>query len=293
MGNIQSVRLQAVSLQKHPKLTEAWVQEQIAQDPTVLGLGELQLIDRERRQPRAGRLDLLLVDPESARRYTVELQLGSVDESHVIRTIEYWDLERKRYPNRDHCAVLVAEEVTSRFLNVLSLLNGTIPLIVLQMKAYQVTNDGVALVFTRVLDETIRGIPEDEEAAEAAPTTREDWETRSSKAIMELVDQFFSLAQEVTGASLTPKYNKYYVGVVHEDRSRLFFLLRPLRKALTIKFKIPESAELSAKIEESGVNMLPYEHQWGQYRIQITRQELRTQEALLRELIGLAWKATT
>lgn len=290
--SIQSVRLPVVSLNKHPQLNEAWVQQQIASEPNILGLGDLQLIERERRQPRAGRLDLLLVDPASGRRYTTELQLGTVDESQIIRTIEYWDLERKRYPNRDHCAVLVAEEVTARFLNVLSLLNATIPLIVLQMKAYQVAGDSVALIFTRVLDETVRGVPEDEEAAEAAPTTREYWESKSTKAMLELTDQVFELARDVTSAQLSPKYNKYYVGVVHENRSRLFFYARPLKKAVTLMFKIPESTELTSTIEEAGVTLLSYQHQWGQYRIQITKPEFKSHEALLRELIALAWEST-
>jgi len=56
----------------------------------------------------------------------VEVQLGSTDESHIIRVIEYWDVERKRYPQYDHCAVLIAEEITARFLNVIGLFNGTI-----------------------------------------------------------------------------------------------------------------------------------------------------------------------
>jgi len=43
------------------------------------------------------RLDLLLQDADSNRRYEVEIQLGRTDEAHVIRTIEYWDIERKRY----------------------------------------------------------------------------------------------------------------------------------------------------------------------------------------------------
>ena len=30
---------------------------------------------------------------------------------------EYWDIERRRYPQYDHCAVLIAEDITSRFLN--------------------------------------------------------------------------------------------------------------------------------------------------------------------------------
>ena len=96
-----------LTLKSHPELNERWVQDRIAEDPTILGLGDLVLRDRERTQPRAGRLDLLLQDPETNRRYEVELQLGATDEAHIIRTIEYWDIERKRYPQYDHCAVLV------------------------------------------------------------------------------------------------------------------------------------------------------------------------------------------
>jgi hypothetical protein len=32
--------------------------------------------------------------------------LGATDESHIIRCIEYWDIERRRYPAYEHCAVL-------------------------------------------------------------------------------------------------------------------------------------------------------------------------------------------
>ena len=74
--------------------------------------------DRERPQPHAGRLNLLLQDTDSSRRYEVEIQLGRTDEGHIVRTIEYWDIERKRYPQYDHCAVIVAEDITARFLNV-------------------------------------------------------------------------------------------------------------------------------------------------------------------------------
>jgi len=70
---------------------------------------------------------VVLQDSETNQRYEVEIQLGATDESHIIRTIEYWDIERKRYPQYDHCAAIVAEDITSRFLNVISLFNGFIP----------------------------------------------------------------------------------------------------------------------------------------------------------------------
>lgn len=122
----------------HPALNEKWLQDRIAEDPAILGLGDLILKDRERIQPRAGRLDILLQNPESTARYEVEIQLGRTDESHIVRTIEYWDLERRRYPQYDHTAVIVAENVTSRFLNVISLFNGFIPIVAIQLNAVKI-----------------------------------------------------------------------------------------------------------------------------------------------------------
>ena len=53
-------KLTHINLKTHPTLNEKWVQDRIAEDPTILGLGDVILKDRERNQPRAGRLDLLL-----------------------------------------------------------------------------------------------------------------------------------------------------------------------------------------------------------------------------------------
>ena len=133
MPTLKYAKAERLLLSNHPEFNEKWVQERIAAEPTILGLGDLLLKDKERIQPRAGRLDLLLVDPDNLRRYEVELQLGTTDECHIIRTIEYWDIERKRYPQYDHCAVIIAEDITSRFLSIIGLFNGTIPLIALQM----------------------------------------------------------------------------------------------------------------------------------------------------------------
>ena len=182
------VRPERLSLKFHPELSEKWVQELIAADPSILGLGDLVLRDKERTQPRAGRLDLLLQDPETKRRYEVELQLGPTDEAHIIRTIEYWDIERKRYPQYDHCAVIIAEDITSRFLNVISLFNGSIPLIALQMQALKV-GDNLTLVFSKVVDELLRGAVDEDEDAEAAPTDRPYWEARATRQTVQLADE--------------------------------------------------------------------------------------------------------
>ena len=80
---------EVISLKDHPQFNEKWVQKIIAKEPAVLGLGDLEYRDSEKVQPKAGRLDLLLSDEENDRRYEVELMLGALDESHIIRTLEY------------------------------------------------------------------------------------------------------------------------------------------------------------------------------------------------------------
>src|SRR5882724_5560758 len=174
-----TLKLEVVSLKNSDTLTQKWVQDQIAHDPTILGLGELVLKDKERIQPHAGRLDLLLQDVDTLKRYEVEIQLGSTDEGHIIRTIEYWDIERKRYPQYEHAAVIVAEEITSRFLNVIQLFNGAIPLIALKMTAYKV-GEQTALTFVKVLDELTYGLVGPDEPVPEA-TNRQDWEYKATK----------------------------------------------------------------------------------------------------------------
>ena len=89
MSELQFIKPKRILLNKHPDYNERWIQNQIVEDPTLLGLGEDIIVkDEERHQPHAGRLDLLLQDTQNLR-YEVEIQLGKVDESHIIRTIEY------------------------------------------------------------------------------------------------------------------------------------------------------------------------------------------------------------
>ena len=81
------VKLESISLKDHSEINEKWVQQKIVDDPSILGLGKLTVIQTERAQQPGGRLDILLQDDDDGKtRYTVELQLGKTDETHIIRT---------------------------------------------------------------------------------------------------------------------------------------------------------------------------------------------------------------
>jgi hypothetical protein len=275
-------------LKSHPEFTEKWVQDLIANDPSILNLGELVMRDRERIQPRAGRLDLLLQDLETKRRYEVELQLGETDEAHIIRTIEYWDIERKRYPQYDHCAVLIAEDITSRFLNVISLFNGTIPLIAIQMQALRM-GDSVTLVFTKVLDELDRGYIDEDEDAESAPTDRSYWEKRGSRATVGLADQMMNDIKSLD-PNLELKYNKFYIGLSKDGQPYNFVTFRPKKSFLTFEPKLPKSEELDKLIEDADLDTLEYNKRWGFYRFRLTAEDVKSQAPVLRRLIKEAYE---
>jgi hypothetical protein len=263
--------LSKISIKSHPELTERWVQERIAENPQMLGLGDVVLKDKERIQPRAGRLDLLLQDAEANHRYEVEIQLGKTDESHIIRTIEYWDIERKRYPQYEHTAVIVAEEITARFLNVISLFNGTIPLMAIQMSAVGL-GETVSLLFTTVLDEARFGlVDEDEEVQEF--TDRAYWEARGSKATVAMADEVLKLVAEFA-PGLELKYNKFYIGLATNGVPNNFLIFRPQKSALRLEVRLPPSPETEAMLETAGLDVMDYDKRWGRYRLRLNKGEV-------------------
>jgi predicted transport protein len=281
------IKPERIFLKDHPKFNEKWVQDMIAEDPSLLSLGELILKDKERVQPGAGRLDLLFQDAENPIRYEVEIQLGKTDESHIIRTIEYWDIERKRYPQYDHVAVLIAEDITSRFLNVVSLFNGFIPIIAYQLQAYKF-GDNISLVLAKVLDLTRIGlVEEDESKFEAAD--RSYWEKRSSKSIMELTDK---LVEKVLSMDpkLSLKYNKFYLGLTYEGRANNFIAFKPKKEWVWVEIGLDKSEEIDKKLDELGYDAMQYDIRKGRYWIRVTNHDSEEQLNYLYELFRTAYK---
>lgn len=279
------MKLESITL-KRAGLDERWVQQQIADDPSLLGLGDLLLKDKERIQPSGGRLDLLLSDPDTLKRYEIEIQLGATDEGHIIRTVEYWDIERKRYPQYEHAAVIVAEEITARFLNVIQLFNGAIPLIALKMTAYKV-GDQYALTFVKVLDEITYGLVDDDEPV-AEPTDRAFWEsTRGSKKTLAVTDSLIKLVNEVEPRAIL-KYNKHYIGLEVNGSPLNFVSFMPRKAHVIMAIKLAKTKEIDEQLDEVGFETMAYEAQWRQYRLRLESNIEGKQRETLIKLIGQA-----
>jgi len=284
MSTLKFVKHEKVSLRLHPELDEKWVQDRVAEDPSILGLGDVFLRDKERIQPKAGRLDILLQN-NAQQRYEVEIQLGKTDESHIIRTIEYWDIESKRYPQYDHCAVIVAEDVTSRFLNVISLFNRAIPLIAIQMNAIKIDSQ-VALVFTTVVDLFSQASIDEDEAVQA-PATREYWEQRASKATVAIADEYLRMIKQFA-PSYDLKYNKPYIGLAKDGKPNNFVYLIPGKSALNAYLKLDPPQELLDRIGVAGLDFQEFSKKNGRSQIRTTVAEINKHQDLISDLLKLA-----
>jgi len=206
---------------------EYWLQDQICDNPNYLGLGELETIDRERKQSSGGRLDVLLKDPADDTMYEVEIMLGETDETHIIRTIEYWDNERRRWPQRQHFAVLVAEHINRRFFNVIHLLSNNIPIIAIQASLIEF-HGKQSLFFSKILD-TFEEI-DDGLGDNNIKTTREDWE-KKSKWTLETMDYLLKLFSNIyEGASLN--YVQSYISILYSGNNHFWLRKRSQKKSL-------------------------------------------------------------
>ncbi len=275
-------------MQSRPEYNERWVQSIIEKNPSVLGLGNLALLRSEKRQFRGGRLDLLLEDTASAIRYEVELQLGATDPSHIIRCIEYWDYESTRHPKYTHRAVIVAEEITSRFFNVISLFNRAIPLIAIKVTALKV-GDCTTLSFTKVLDISALSINDSEE--DVTPVDRKWWEAASTPAIMSAADSLLTAAVAIQPTTAF-KFTKSYIGTTVNGQASNYFWLIPQKRTLRASFYIEQSSELDQEIDESGLDRDSYDARYKNYRLRLTPEDIQEKVSTLRMLLLRAYKET-
>ncbi len=287
MTQLQYAKHEPISLKNHPDFNEKWVQARIEDDPSILRLGDLEVRDVERMQPRAGRLDMLLRDPDTGKRYEVEIMLGAVDESHIIRTIEYWDIERKRYPQFDHCAVIVAETINARFLNVISLFNSAIPIMAVQLDALKI-GDKILLNFTKVLDEITLGLEDEDEGTGGQSVDRAYWETKGSKKSVAVADEALEIIHEID-PTINLTYKKNYIGLAGKSGVNNFVIFRAKREWIRAEAKVPDQQEWSNRLEEAGVVVLPGVKVRERLHFRLTSKDIKSNHDLLKELFQAAY----
>lgn len=264
---------------------EVWLQDQIADNPNCLQLGDLELASRERQQSSGGRLDILLKDPQDDTMFEVEAMLGESDESHIIRTIEYWDREKRRWPQRQHYAVLVAESITRRFFNVIQLLSMSIPIIAVQVNIVE-ANGNRALYFTKVMDTYEE--PEDDYSGGGGKYDEEFWRNKSPWTLEAALELISVVKPAFDGPKLN--YVKNYIAIEVNGHNYLWLHKRSRGKSL-LTLWLSES-NMTKGTELLDAASLTYVTRGEHLRLTIDKQFIKTNAErflALAHLIRTSW----
>ena len=225
-------------------LNEAWLQEQIWDNPSRIGLGDLEGVSKERTISSGGRLDILLKNPVDDSMFEVEVMLGDTDPSHIIRTIEYWDLIKRKWPQRQHYAVLIAERITKRFFNVIQILSGSVPLIAIQVNIIK-SPAGHSLHFTKILDvyEEI-----DDELGPDDSFDETYWRKKSNETLVAVKSLFEAMSSTYENARLG--YCKSSINIVRDGYNQMLVRSR-IGGNILIKFRYGSKREQISQLLDS------------------------------------------
>ena len=258
---------------------ESWLQEQIWGTPSCLGLGELEGMTKESAVSSGGRLDILLKNPLDDSMYEVETMLGDTDPDHIVRTIEYWDLVRRKWPQRQHFAVLVAERITKRFFNVIRLLSDTVPLIAIQVNVIE-SPHGQSLHFTKILD--VYEEPGEDDDNDSGTYDETYWRERSKEAL-EAAQYVFELTSSVyTDPEL--RYNK--IAIVIRSRIHAGYNQLSIRKGagknVILKFRYGgKRDEMHGLLESNGIS---FQERGSAFKFQMTTEMLKSKREMLEQI---------
>jgi hypothetical protein len=265
---------------------EFWLRDQIVANPSSLGVcvgvEDLEVLVVERKQSSGGRLDLLLRDPEDDSMYEVELMLGETDESHIIRTIEYWDNEHRRWPEREHRAVLVAESFARRFFNVIQLLSQSIPLIAIQVNLVEAEGHRV-LHFSKLLD--VYEEPEPPPVSPEPPVDEAYWR-QTSPWTLDIARDFLDVAKpELPDATL--KFVRSHVAIRAGKSNYNYFRVQMRasdKSTLVVPFSSNTLARAVSALREAGLSYTKVGHH---LRVIVTREAVAAHAQTFRKIAAL------
>lgn len=273
----QSVKI--LNLKGSKNFTESMVERYIAENPSVLGLGNLEYVDSQKRQD-TGIVDLILQNSNEGARYIVEIMLGKIDESHIIRLIEYWDIEKRKNPSWNYKAVLIAEN-TTRFLNVLHVIQYSVPITVIQMVGMEREENQVGLFFTKVFE----GLSGENEDIEIKEVDRDYWKkNKTNDAQLAVVDTIFNLAKEVLKEAYPAKkmelnYVTPYIGITIDGKANNFMAFVPNKSK--VNFCGRYSKDIPAKVIQITQDNPDLEYQGPTTGIRIQQATLKDPKNML------------
>ena len=109
----------------------------------------------------------------------------------------------------------------------------------------------------------------------------------ATKATVALADNLLEIVREFD-PTLELKYNKFYIGLSRDGQPYNFVTFRPKKNHLNLEIKTPETSEIDAKIEGARIETLEYNKRWGNYRLRLTKEQVKSRADVLHDLMQIA-----
>jgi hypothetical protein len=249
---------QEVSLKSHKGYSEGWLERQIIKNPSILKLveGKLEVVRSQLRQGKERRLDLFLKALDEDTYYSVELMLGELDESHLVRTIDYWLRNQLAFADKDweHVAVVVAESISeSGCRRVARWLADNAPLVAIELRAISVDGRLAVQPFT-VFD----GRDREEELDLDRPqldSDRDYWLKKASEKTLKLAEEIASVLPKID-SKLRVSYRHGFLGVTAQNRPANFVSFHPKKSFVKAKARVGDAEAWARRLEKGGLDVV-------------------------------------
>lgn len=266
---------------------EYWLQDIIYEDPKILGLGDLVAVNKEKKQSSGGRLDILLKEPTENLMYEVEVMLGETDPSHIIRSIEYWDNEKRKYPQRQHFCVLIAESFDRRYFNVIQLMSLNIPMIAIQADLLEVNGERI-LNFSKIIDIYIEPEENDEDLKQVNEST---WNKDAPWTNSTAKELFNSLKEKQDRINL--RYTQSYISIIIDGRNA-YWLCKRMKPTSALFFSVKDDEKVEAIKQKLEAKDIGYTYnRYKEFMLNVDLKSLKNNLDLLNEVHAIRTRKIT
>jgi len=266
---------------------EYWLQDIIYENPKIIGLGDLVAVNKEKKQASGGRLDILLKEPTENLMYEVEVMLGETDPSHIIRSIEYWDNEKRKYPQRQHFCVLIAESFDRRYFNVIQLMSLNIPMIAIQADLLEVNGEKI-LNFSKIID--IYTEPEEDEE-DIKQVNESTWNADSPWTNLNAKEIYDSLTGKHDRIDL--RYTQSYISINIDGRNA-YWLCKRIKPTSALFFSVKDDEKVEAIKKKLEGNDIGYTYnRYKEFMLSVDIKSIKKNIELLNEVHTIRNKKIT
>ncbi len=156
---------------------EAWLQGWLKEQPSRLGLGDLDVADSAADDDRS------FVATDDERCFSVDVQLGEMEASHGFQLLDNWARNRVLHPDKTHVAVLVTETTGDRYRTTLETLAQHLPLVVVELAVWRGENEAIVVPHVALASDDVElSSTPAAKAAEALAKVEDDAEATAGSA---------------------------------------------------------------------------------------------------------------